>query len=301
MPNKFFTSEHHELCSLAEKRLWTARVALNDGSSRHWARQERVWPWTVGELSIRRANSRFWIKNLCCRKRASSASSHSSSCRSGCSNKTITTSTEKSRWTICRRWMMECIIVSIQSMSFVIRWSHQWLGFITYIAGSRQSLIFGFASGEISHLSFLNGVKLPLSFWRSWKATWRSRRSLYFASETSTHPQPELRGFEIHFSPPSAYSEQKHESHSWCGPNNLHIHLFTLHSSPFYLLGSGSDELLLEDSRGSRDAAGGSAGKDVPAPSAHRQDNCNHTINDPNCIWTSSLQTVFLYKVLNGH
>lgn len=170
-------------------------------------------------------------------------------------------------------------------MSFVIRWSHQWVGFITYIAGSHQSLKFGFASGEISHLSFLNGVKLPLSFWRSWKATWRSRRSLYFASETSTHPQPELRGFEIHFSPPSAYPQQKHENHS-CASTSANAVITTCtsicsyytESSPFYLLGICiCIQLLLEDSHGSRDAAGGSAGEDVPAPSAHTQDNCNHT------------------------
>lgn len=89
--------------SLAEKRLWTARVALSEGSSRHWARQVRAWPWTVGELSIRRSNSRFWIRNLCGRKRVSSRSWHSSGRLSGCSSKTITTSTENSRCTIYKR------------------------------------------------------------------------------------------------------------------------------------------------------------------------------------------------------
>lgn len=88
--------------SLAAKRLWMARVTLKEGSSRHCARQLRAWPWTVEELSIRRANSRLWIRNLCGRKQASSGSGHSSGCLSGCSSRTITTSMENSRCTIYR-------------------------------------------------------------------------------------------------------------------------------------------------------------------------------------------------------
>lgn len=88
--------------SLAEKRLWMALVALREGSSRHWARQFRAWPWTVGDSSIRRAKSRFWIRELCIRKQTRSGSRHSSGLLSGCSSKTITTSTENSRCTICR-------------------------------------------------------------------------------------------------------------------------------------------------------------------------------------------------------
>lgn len=88
---------------LVEKRLWTALVTLSEGSSKHWARQERAWPWTVGESSILRANSRSWIKNFCGRKVASSGSRHSSSLLSGCSSKAMTTSTENSRWTIYRQ------------------------------------------------------------------------------------------------------------------------------------------------------------------------------------------------------
>ncbi|TNN48772.1 hypothetical protein EYF80_041011 [Liparis tanakae] len=63
-----------EMAEPREKRLWTARVALSEGSSRHWARQARAWPWTVGESSIRRSNSRFWIRNLCGRKEENSGS-----------------------------------------------------------------------------------------------------------------------------------------------------------------------------------------------------------------------------------
>lgn len=86
--------------SLVEKRLWTARVTLSEGSSRHSARQDRAWPWTVGDSSIRRAKSTFWMRNSWGRKHVSSGSWQSSDLLSGCSSKTITTSTEKRRCTI---------------------------------------------------------------------------------------------------------------------------------------------------------------------------------------------------------
>lgn len=128
---QLFTHEHNKLFSLAEKRLWTARVALNDGSSRHWARQARACPWTVGELSIRRANSRFWIRNLCGRKQANSGSSHSSGCLSGCSSRTITTSTENNRWTIYREHIMKKIFKWLAFIFHTVeiliyRYYHKW-------------------------------------------------------------------------------------------------------------------------------------------------------------------------------
>lgn len=88
--------------SPSEKRQWTARVALRDSSSRHWARQAKAWPWTVGDSSVRRANTTFWMRNLCGRKQESSGSWHSCGILSGCSSKTITTSTANSRATICQ-------------------------------------------------------------------------------------------------------------------------------------------------------------------------------------------------------